>query len=134
MGEVPVQNWPAPDKSGAAGSANSFAPHLFTRTPAPSALPVGLQLHRLDHRLLDPEHPTPYPARAHVFAVVVLTVEGQNLLRQASGVRRSTIFIGSHPPRFGALCTGSGRPRAWLVATCGTAPLGDGGVDWEEVL
>ena len=103
----------------AAGSASSaaprpaFDPHLgHQHLLAP---PVGLQVHRLDHRVLDPEHPPPYPRRAHAVPVFV---SGRGTQKLKTGRRAPvippTIFTGGHPSNrgSGALRTLSGRPPA----------------------
>ena len=55
-----------------ASTATSSPPSVAPARPAAPVPPVGLQLHRLDRRVLDPEQPPPYPRCAH--AVPVLNV------------------------------------------------------------
>ena len=102
--------WAAPLAAPAAPRCTGLDPHL--RDEHLLAPPVGLQVHRLDHRVLDPEHPAPYPRSAHVVPVVVLTVEGQN----SSTRRRAPVIPRSsrRPPSnrgSGALRTSRAGPR-----------------------
>ena len=39
--------------------------------------PVGFQVHRLDHRVLDPEHTAPYPRCAHAVPVLIVSDSGR---------------------------------------------------------
>ena len=56
--------------------------------PAPA---VGLQIHRLDHRVLDPEHPPPYPRCAHAVPVMIVPSCGSSGTLDR-GVRPQTIM------------------------------------------
>ena len=62
--------------------------------PAP---PVGLQVHRLDHRVLDPEQPPPYPRCAH--AVPVLIVPDCGRPETLARARRAPLLIMHRHPQ-----------------------------------
>ena len=79
----PTPRLPAGVIARAAPPAARAAPRRPGRDPHPGhqqllASLVGLQLHRFDHCVLDPEHPPPYPRRAHARPPSSsLVVEGQ---------------------------------------------------------
>lgn len=92
----------------------------MTRTWATSSSPpVDLQLHRLDHRVLDPEHPPPYPRRAHAVPVFVSVAERPRAEDRAACALHSTIFTGSHPSNQGS---GSLRAQPGRPPACPQAP------------
>jgi hypothetical protein len=41
--------------------------------PAPHRHAAGLQVHPLDHRVLDPQHTPPYPRRAHAVPIMIVS-------------------------------------------------------------
>ena len=123
LGGAQVQAPPAPRRRAgviarAAPPAARAAPRRPGLDPHPGhqqllASLVGLQLHRLDHRVLDPEHPPPYPRRAHVVPVFVSGCGRPETEDRAACARHSTIFTGGHPRNrgSGALRTRRAGPR-----------------------